>query len=343
MWTRAIPVIGLPALLVAALGCQEGTSPSAKVETAFRSAKAPTVEITDLGTLPGGQYSTADDINAAGDIVGSATTPSGDEHAVLWRKGKIMDLGTLGGTWSQAHAINARGQVVGRSTTSGGYEGPEYAFLWETGKMVNLGLPPGATYSVGLGVNPRGVVMAYTDAGLATWDRGQWHVLPYPEGSTECSGGAIDNAGRIVGYCHVGLQTRSFIWDHGSPIDLGSMGDGDVVVSTISPSGVAVGSFSTEDGARPFLWKHGKMIALTTQGADPSFGGGAINAAGLIAGAIYGGNYNLHAALWKRGTTIDLGTLPGSTDSYASGINASGQIVGASYGYQFRAVRWTLH
>jgi uncharacterized membrane protein len=63
----------------------------------------------------------------------------------------------------------------------------------------------------------------------------------------------------------------------------------------------------------------------------------------MIAGAINGGDYNLHAALWNRGTTIDLGTLPGSTDSYANGINASGRIVGVSYGYQYRAVLWTLH
>jgi probable HAF family extracellular repeat protein len=343
MRIRSLPAVGLPALLIATLGCQETTSPGAKAEAQFRSSKASTAELTDLGTLPGGQYSAAEGISAAGDIVGSATTASGDEHAVLWRKGKIRDLGTLGGTWSQAHAINARGQVVGTSTTSGGPEGPEYGFLWQDGKMTNLGVPSGATYSVGLGINPAGVIMAYTDAGLATWDRGQWRVLPYPGGSTECSGGAIDNAGRVVGYCHVGTQTRSFIWDRGMPLDLGSVGGGDIVVSAISPSGVAVGSFSTEDGARPFLWKHGEIIALTTEGADPTFGAGAINAAGLIAGAINGGNYNLHAALWNRGTTIDLGTLPGSTDSYANGINASGRIVGVSYGYQYRAVLWTLH
>ncbi|HET9598091.1 MAG TPA: hypothetical protein VFP65_21060, partial [Anaeromyxobacteraceae bacterium] len=39
--------------------------------------------MTDLGTL-GGRWANAFDINAAGDIVGSAAAASGEEHAVLW-------------------------------------------------------------------------------------------------------------------------------------------------------------------------------------------------------------------------------------------------------------------
>ena len=47
--------------------------------------------IVDLGTL-GGLSSVVTQVNAAGVIVGSATTAAGVSHAVLWQGGKIVDL-----------------------------------------------------------------------------------------------------------------------------------------------------------------------------------------------------------------------------------------------------------
>jgi len=49
----------------------------------------------DLGTLPGGDFSEAFDSNAAGDIVGTSSSPQGG-RAVLWpRGGGIQDLNSL--------------------------------------------------------------------------------------------------------------------------------------------------------------------------------------------------------------------------------------------------------
>lgn len=334
--------IRLLALCCAAvlLSCTESTAPTApSAGITAAAAKAPPITVTDLGTLPGGTFSTAIAINAAGDIVGRANTGTGEDHAVLWHKGTIIDLGTLGGTYAQANAINPAGLIVGRATTS---SGSEFAFLWDHGRMVNLGNPPGAPYSVAIGINASGQIVAGTEWGLATWQRGTWTVLPYPAGTTNCSGAVgIDNAGRVVGYCSMTetSQTRSFIWDGGVPTELAPLpGSNDVVVSAISPSGVAAGSFYTNSGGGSFLWEHGTMTEL--HGIGPV----AINAAGQIAGSIGGGNYNLHAALWRRGTTIDLGTLPGGTDSYANGINAPGQVVGAGTNASgaYHALLWTL-
>jgi probable HAF family extracellular repeat protein len=80
-------------------------------------------------------------------------------HAVLWRDGEIIDLGTLGGTISQAHAINDRGQVVGSSAT--GFQ--DRPFLWEDGRMTDLTafVDPalGATGGGAFRINERGQVL----------------------------------------------------------------------------------------------------------------------------------------------------------------------------------------
>ena len=338
---RSIGFLTFCSAAMLVIGCEEPTQPGTETSVAADLKKAPSVSITDLGTLPGGTYSGALGINAKGDIVGLAGTAAGEEHAVLWRDGTLTDLGTLGGTFSQAYAVNAAGRVVGLATTR---LGEERGFVWENGRMTNLGVPPGATRSVAVGINAAGVIVAFTDAGFATWKKGTWTVLPFPAGSTGCGGGAIDNAGQVVGFCSMATgQTRSFIYRRGVPTDLGSAGNGTFVATAISPSGIVVGGFSTDNGARPFLWKQGTITELTTRGADPTFSPTSVNPAGAIAGNILR-NSNTLAALWRQGKMIDLGTLPGGTSSQAYGINASGQIVGSSLNAsgEFRAVLWAL-
>ena len=80
---------------------------------------------SDLGTLPGGASSFAYTINNSGLIVGQSQIGSIDPltglpeaHACFWRKGEIVDLGTLGGTESNNNAVNDLGQVVGGALTA---------------------------------------------------------------------------------------------------------------------------------------------------------------------------------------------------------------------------------
>src|SRR5262245_45037549 len=70
--------------------------------------------VTDLGTL-GGSFTTATDLNQAGQVVGYAGTPDYFSHAFLWENGTMIELGTLGGIYSSAAGINDLGQVVGTS------------------------------------------------------------------------------------------------------------------------------------------------------------------------------------------------------------------------------------
>jgi probable HAF family extracellular repeat protein len=85
--------------------------------------------MTDLGTLPGTNESSASAINQAGEIVGYSEVFSGiDPHAALWRNGKIADLNSaidsaLGWTLEYGSDINDHGQIVGTGTIGGEQHG----------------------------------------------------------------------------------------------------------------------------------------------------------------------------------------------------------------------------
>jgi probable HAF family extracellular repeat protein len=102
--------------------------------------------ITNLGTLPGDDYSLAEDINDLGQVVGYSA-PSGIEDATAFLYSSTTGMTSLGrllptDNYSAAFSINNNGQVVGWSgtnpnfyTTSG--EGIR-AFLYSDGVMQDL-------------------------------------------------------------------------------------------------------------------------------------------------------------------------------------------------------------
>lgn len=117
-----------------------------------------------LGTLPAGKMSYATAINNRGQIAGTAEYQwsewgGGPEHAFLYEKGVMKDLGTLGGASSRAFGINERGHVVGASDLAEGNPDGEHAFLYADGVMHDLGtLAPGSS-SRARGINNLGLVV----------------------------------------------------------------------------------------------------------------------------------------------------------------------------------------
>src|SRR5207302_4587432 len=107
-------------------------------------------------------------------IVGQASTLSGDKHAFLYENGIMTDLGTLpGDTSSSAAAINDRGQIVGTS----GFPG-EHAFLFDNGVMIGLPTLPGGHFSGALGINNHGEIVGSSDATNALSHATLWIPVP---------------------------------------------------------------------------------------------------------------------------------------------------------------------
>jgi probable HAF family extracellular repeat protein len=64
--------------------------------TAAMTSGARAQAFEDIGDLGGGR-ARVEGINASGQVVGSAFTAGGAEHAIIWRNGAMTDLGVLGG------------------------------------------------------------------------------------------------------------------------------------------------------------------------------------------------------------------------------------------------------
>ena len=126
-------------------------------------------QIRELPPLPGDTSGAATAINDRGQVVGISGTCDQAvgrytaAHAVLWDKGRVIDLGNLGAPWwNTAMAINQRGDVVGFAGVPGGdADNPIlHAFLWtRRGGIQDLGTLPGDLTSQANGINERGQVV----------------------------------------------------------------------------------------------------------------------------------------------------------------------------------------
>ena len=242
----------------------------------------------DIGR-PLNESSIAIAANIHGQVVGVIENEGARQRAVIYDKGRTIDLGTLGGTDSYSAGINDRGEVTGGAQVR---RGNWHAFLYSTAQgMRDLGTLGGLS-SQGTAINQSGQVVGYSDM-----IDGHWHAF------------LIDRELR--------------------QIDLGTLGGKISYASAINASGHVVGTAQLADGNRhAFLYTpESGMRDLGTLGGWGSAALG-INDAGVVVGAAETKEREWHAFMYDGKTMTDLGALMQEGSSYASSINNAGQIVG---------------
>jgi probable HAF family extracellular repeat protein len=197
--------------------------------------------LTDLGALPGGDWSSTYGLNNAGDAAGYGNTASGAFRGFTWSPdGGYSVLGTFGGANSYAMAINDSGEAAGSAQLA---DGALNAFIDVGGQLTDLGTLGGMN-SYAYGINDAGVVVGYSLLGS-----GDAHAFVFENGAMidlnsliDPSTGwvlneayAINASGEIAGSGTLnGVEHAFLLEDAGSSgvADTGTVGNG---VSTPEP------------------------------------------------------------------------------------------------------------
>jgi probable HAF family extracellular repeat protein len=235
-----------------------GSAYLGQLVTGFRSANGR----VDYYGPQGGSYATLEAINRWGTAVGSISSPSGSQHAVLIEGNGIRDLNeSLGGYWSTATALNDAGTIAGELYGPG--------TNWQNRLYVRKA--GGETTLIPAGSNGGGWVAGMSEAGHVvgmapnsvgeyrgfSWHNGQLREINGLGGDWMTIAG-VNSAGQVVGYSLAepnGSTTHAFLWEDGGYENLSlTLGAEFSEATGINDAGTIVGSaYSRSEGYYPFI------------------------------------------------------------------------------------------
>jgi probable HAF family extracellular repeat protein len=251
-------------------------------------------KMTELPVPPDSGNVQAWRINNAGIICGQSNPGIGRHRALVWMRGYVVDIGTLGGTEAAANGVNNEGQVAGQARRL--QDGAWHPFIWDS-----------------------------ITGGMTTFE---------PLRGPLSAAGGINDLGHVTGNADgFDGRRHAFLWDGSVTIDLGAFGGKTMHGEAVNNHDQVVGwGEDTRGKKHAFLWEKGKLKDLGTLGGDEAQAFD-INDAGQIVGWSLIDKKEWHAFLYEDGVMVDLTRcLPSDVKGYiqdGKGINAKGFIVGS--------------
>ncbi|HEX7345831.1 MAG TPA: fibronectin type III domain-containing protein, partial [Candidatus Limnocylindrales bacterium] len=285
----------------------------------------------DLGTLPGGDWTSAGAMNESGDVVVSAHDSSGKFRAARWDGESLIDLGVLpGGAESFATDINDAGLITGVSFVSAT---KTHGFLIADGVMYDVNdLLPADSVEVtnAQAISASGHILAYGINGqpilLVPGARpaADYDVLDMAESLTgqhfDASPGDMNADRQVAGT----IDSRAFRYD-GTTSSFVFSTFNESFAPAINSDGVVAGT-GTNGGHQEAFRYDGSVEFLGTLGGQTSFAQD-INGSGEVVGSAETSSGGRHAFVYRGGSMVDLHTL-GGTSSIATDINDAGTVIG---------------
>lgn len=247
----------LCSLVLAAAGCADENLPTTveSIENQPSLLTSGGHNVFDLGTLKGGTYSLATDLNNNGVVVGVSEVRGGLMRAFLWSSGTMKALPILKNFEnSRANGINSLGTVVGNVSAVA----EERAVLWPgDGTVYDIGHLDLPGWTTATAVNDKNVVVGYSlrDLGTPITPKMTTHAFRWtPTGGMVGLSLALDhsfaydinNSGFAVGSAGMAGQMHAYLWrPTGSATDLGTLGGAWAEAYAISDAGVVVGISET--------------------------------------------------------------------------------------------------